>query len=107
MIITTSTRNIILLTRDKLYLESLSKQLSHHFVNVISLRWKIETDHEDIIVKCQLHSKSGYYRAHAKEGTIRKAVDLVFNKITKQRRRKKVIQKKVIRRKTIKLSAVQ
>ncbi len=89
MIITTSTQRIELEDEEKTYIDSISHRLSERFQHVFSLRWKLTSEKSNIIVKCLAHSQSGYFQAQATADKLKFAVDLVFDKIITQRKKKR------------------
>jgi ribosome-associated translation inhibitor RaiA len=89
MIITASTHRIELEDEEKAYIDSISNKLTERFLHIFSLRWKLTSEKSNIIVKCLVHSKSGYYHARATADKLKYAVDLVFDKILNQRKKKR------------------
>jgi ribosome-associated translation inhibitor RaiA len=89
MIITASTQRIELEDEEKAYIYSISQKLSDRFLHVFSLRWKLTSEKSKIIVKCLIHSQSGYFQAQATADKLKYAVNLVFDKILNQRKKKR------------------
>jgi ribosome-associated translation inhibitor RaiA len=89
MIITASTQRIELEDEEKAYIDSISHKLSDRFLHVFSLRWKLTSEKSKIIVKCLIHSQSGYFQAQATADKLKYAVNLVFDKILNQRKKKR------------------
>jgi ribosome-associated translation inhibitor RaiA len=81
----------------KAQLQAVSEHLEMYFVSVVSVEWVIRAQREQRIAQCKLHSKSGYYRATASSDDIGQVINMVVEKLTKQRRRKKKIQRKGLR----------
>ncbi|GEM_PF-2754924 len=107
MIMTITSHAMGLKVREKSYITSVSRELRSRFLDIISLRWNMNSHKSKIMVKCQLHSASGFYRAQAQTENFKKSVDLVLERIVKQRKRKKGIQRKVLRRTSIHPSLVR
>jgi ribosome-associated translation inhibitor RaiA len=89
MIITASTQKLKLKDEEKAYIDSISNRLTERFLHIFSLRWKLTSEKSNIIVKCLIHSQSGYFHARATAGKLKYAVDLVFEKILSQRKKKR------------------
>jgi ribosome-associated translation inhibitor RaiA len=89
MIITTSTQRIELEDEEKAYIDSISHKLSDRFLHIFSLRWKLTSEKSNVIVKCLAHSQSGYFQAQATADKLKYAVNLVFDKILNQRKKKR------------------
>ena len=89
MIITASTQKLELKDEEKAYIDSISYKPTERFLHIFSLRWKLTSEKSSIIVKCLVHSQSGYFHARATAGKLKYAIDLVFEKIINQRKRKR------------------
>jgi ribosome-associated translation inhibitor RaiA len=89
MIITASTQQLELEDAERAYIESVSHKLSDRFLHIFSLRWKLTSEKSNVIVKCLVHSQSGYFHARAAADKLKYAVDLVFEKILSQRQKKR------------------
>ncbi len=89
MIITASTQKLELEDEEKAYIDSVSHKLSDRFLQVFSLRWKLTSEKSNISVKCLVHSQSGYFHARATANKLKDAVNLVFDKILNQRKKKR------------------
>jgi ribosome-associated translation inhibitor RaiA len=89
MIITASTQNLKLEDEEKAYLDSTSRKLTDRFLHILSLQWKLTSEKSNIIVKCLVHSQSGYFHARATANKLKNAVNLVFDKILNQRKKKR------------------
>ena len=87
MIITASTQRIELEDEEKAYIDSISRKLTDRFLHIFSLRWKLTSEKSNIIVKCLVHSQSGYYQAQATADKLKYAVNLVYEKILNQRKK--------------------
>lgn len=77
--------------------------LEEHFRHVLTVHWNLTLERYEISVSCQLHARSGFYRASAHSKKLRIAVEDVIQKILTQRRRKKAMDVRG-RRKTVKKS---
>ena len=89
MIITASTQRLELKDDDKAYIDSISDKLTERFLHVYSLRWILTSEKSNIVVKCLVHSQSGYFHARAAADKLKYAIDLVFEKILNQRKKKR------------------
>ena len=90
MIVTASTQKLELEDEEKAYIDSISHKLTDRFLHIFSLRWKLTSEKSNIVVKCLIHSQSGYFHAERAAEKLKYAVDLVFEKILSQRKRKKL-----------------
>jgi ribosome-associated translation inhibitor RaiA len=93
-----SYRNIEPTRKEKNNVQALSKQFERYFNNIVSVEWDFRAQRGQKIATCRLHSRSGYYRAKAKSHDLGESVNMVFERFTKQRRRKKKIRKRRLRR---------
>lgn len=98
MILTIALKDLTLSRPDRAAIEALSHQLDGYFRDIISARWNLSRTHQTVTTRCSLHSRSGYYRAQASGKTIENSLNLIWEKLAKQRRRKKEIRKTVRRR---------
>jgi ribosome-associated translation inhibitor RaiA len=89
MIITAATQKLELEDEEKAYIDFISHKLTDRFLLVYSLRWRLTLEKSNIVVKCLVHSQSGYYQARATADTLQYAVNLVFEKIIVQRKKKR------------------
>jgi len=89
MIITASTQKLELEDEEKAYIDSISHKLTDRFLHIFSLRWKLTSEKSNIVVKCLVHSQSGYFHARATANKLKDAVNLVFDKILNQRKKKR------------------
>jgi ribosome-associated translation inhibitor RaiA len=89
MIITASTRRIELEDEEKAYVDSLSHKLTDRFLHIFSVRWKLTSEKSYIVVKCLVHSQSGYFHARATADKLKYAVNLAYEKILNQRKKKR------------------
>lgn len=97
MIVTVALKDLTLSKPDKTMLEVFSHQFEGCFRDIVSVRWNVARTHQTITVKCTVHSRSGYYRAQSSSLNIENSLNLIWDKLTKQRRRKKEIRKTVRR----------
>jgi len=75
--------------RVKVRAEELAERLTRYFRGLEYVEWDVSRDGNESTVKCRAHSRSGYYRAQARAGSAAAALDLVFDKLVKERRRNK------------------
>jgi ribosome-associated translation inhibitor RaiA len=73
-------------------------EIEDRFNAVVSITWTLEMDADEAVAKCQVHSRSGYYRAHARSRKMATSIADAVERLVVQRRRKKAIRRKVIRR---------
>jgi ribosome-associated translation inhibitor RaiA len=69
-----------------------------YFNSIVSVEWVIRAEREKRIAYCRLHAKSGYYRATATSDGLGKSINMVFEKLTKQRSTKKKMQRRGLRK---------
>lgn len=73
-------------------LRHVSARLPRYFHDIVSVEWDLTTDGRDQVAACKVHSKSGYYRAEVASDRLGKSIDEAFDKIVRQRRRRKVMR---------------
>lgn len=89
MTITVVIRDLPARARLRGRIQDLSEDLAGYFRSVQQVQWDLEAEDRGVIARCRVHARSGVYRAHARADRAVAALDAVFEKIVKQRRRKK------------------
>jgi len=72
-------------------IQVLSRRFARYFKRIESVAWELEKQGHEYVASCCIHSRTGYYRATAQSKDFRSCIDLVMDKIVKQRRRRKSI----------------
>lgn len=98
MNVVVSFRNFDPSGKEKSFVQENSKQFEEYFNNIVSIEWDLYSQRMNKVARCRLHSASGYYRAEASSKDCAQSINLVFKKLTKQRRRKKKMRKSAMRR---------
>jgi ribosome-associated translation inhibitor RaiA len=70
-------------------LETSSAALARYFRAIQSIDWEFTRDGDEIVARCRVHSRSGFYRASTHCARAIDGVDAILDKLTKQRRRSK------------------
>ncbi len=70
-------------------IQALSEDLAGYFRSLRQVEWDLEAEDRGVVARCRVRAQSGLYRAHARAEHAGQALDEVFEKIVKQRRRKK------------------
>lgn len=71
-------------------LSEISERLSRYFRSVSTVRWVIGHVANFYTVSIKVHARSGYYYARAEADRVGQGIDQAFDKIVRQRRRKRV-----------------
>jgi ribosome-associated translation inhibitor RaiA len=95
--IQTISRNNAAGSNDQRYAQWLSESFSRYFRTILQVHWTLSAQGERCVAACHLHAKSGIYHAVATSKNFRKSLDLVFERILKQRRRRKGISLQQVR----------
>ena len=74
------------------HLVALNSRMERYFRKLMTLSWGVRESAREYSVGCTVHSLSGYYRARATAASVGSAVDLAFERIVRQRRRKQAAQ---------------
>jgi len=75
--------------RLKVRAEELAKRLARHLQPVQHIEWDVTRDGAEAAVRCRVHARSGFFRAHARAARADTAMNLVCDKLLKERRREK------------------
>ncbi|MEO8445238.1 MAG: HPF/RaiA family ribosome-associated protein [Gammaproteobacteria bacterium] len=77
-------------------LEGINARLQRFFRSVISVSWTFARQRDTWRANCQVHGRSGHYRAVAQADTARAAMDEIYERLVRQRRRarRKVLAKR-------------
>ncbi len=74
------------------YARRLSRRFDRYFRRVVSVDWVLDSESHERVVRCRVHSRSGFYRVLVHSSAYRRAMDLAFDKLVRQRRRMKAIR---------------
>ena len=91
MLVQTISRNHSAGDDDLRHAHRLSERFARYFQAIVHVQWTLSAEGQRRIAACQLQGRSGFYRAAADTGDFRKSIDLAFDRVVKQRRRRKVI----------------
>lgn len=75
------------------YAQALSQELAKVFKQVLSVEWHLSSERHLCLVRLQVHSRNGFYRASADDRTFRAALGQAAEKLMDQRRRRKDIER--------------
>jgi ribosome-associated translation inhibitor RaiA len=78
-------------------LREVGERLKRYFRSAITLHWDLGVDGPSFVASCRVHSRSGYYRARATADRLGEAIDIAFERVTRQRRR---VHKQVKKKRT-------
>lgn len=88
---TLTVHDVNLSAAERLRLGELNARLQRYFRKLVTLSWEIRDSAHQYVVRCSVHSLSGYYRARASADSAGAALDQVFDKLVRQRRRTRAI----------------
>jgi ribosome-associated translation inhibitor RaiA len=69
-------------------IQALSRRFARYFKQIQSIAWELEKRGHEYSASCHIHSGTGYYRATAQSKNFRSCIDLVRDRLAKQRRRR-------------------
>ncbi len=84
------TRNAELTPAEQRRLRDLNARMTRYFRKIVTVSWTFSAAAVGFTAGCSIHSQSGYYRSRASAEKIGAAMDMAFEKVVRQRRRKRV-----------------
>jgi ribosome-associated translation inhibitor RaiA len=91
MVATIDYRNINATGLQKQSIQIVSRRFARYFKRIESVAWELGKQGHEYLASCYIRSRTGYYRASAQSKKFRSCLNLVMEKIFKQRRRRKSI----------------
>lgn len=73
--------------------QALSQELAKIFKQVLSVEWHLSRERHLCLVRLQVHSRNGFYRARGEGPTFRVALNQAADRLMDQRRRRKDIER--------------
>lgn len=76
---------------DERRLYRLSARLSRYFGEIVMIEWHLSREGRRHVAACNVHARSGYYRAQVLSERLSTAVGRALDKLVRQRRRQKIM----------------